>query len=106
MPLHLTPELEHRLEQLAARTERTPEELAQEALDRFVSEQEEILAAIQEGDNDIASGNVLPHEEVVARFQKRQWIAAVEEGRAAAQRGDLIDHEAVMTMMDDIIENG
>jgi predicted transcriptional regulator len=71
MPLHLTPELEQRLQQLAAQSGRTPEQLAQEALDLFLTEQEEILAAIQEGDDDIASGNVLPHEEVVARFEKR-----------------------------------
>jgi predicted transcriptional regulator len=71
MPLHLTPELEQRLEQVAAQSGRTPEELAHEALDRFVTEQEEILAAIQEGDDDIAAGRVLDHEEVVARFEKR-----------------------------------
>jgi len=39
-------------------------------LDRFVTEQEEILAAIKE-DDDIAAGRVLDHEEVVARFERR-----------------------------------
>ena len=71
MPLHLTPELEQRLAQLAAQTDRTPEEFALEAVDLFVTEQEEILAAIREGDDDIAQGNVLSHEEVVARFERR-----------------------------------
>ena len=71
MPLHLTPELEQRLEQVAAQTGRAREELAHEVLDRFLTEQEEILAAIKEGDDDIAAGRVLAHEEVVARFEKR-----------------------------------
>jgi predicted transcriptional regulator len=71
MSLHLTPELERRLEQLAAQTGRTPEDLTVEALDLFVTEQEESIAAIREGDDDIARGNVLSHEEVVARFERR-----------------------------------
>jgi predicted transcriptional regulator len=71
MPLHLTPGLEQRLKRLAAQTGRAPEELAHEVLDRFVTEQEEILAAVKEGDDDIAAGRVLDHEEVVARFEKR-----------------------------------
>jgi predicted transcriptional regulator len=48
---------------------------------------------------------------VVARFEKRithkkQLLAAVEEERAAARQGELVDREEVMTMMDNIIENG
>jgi predicted transcriptional regulator len=71
MPLRLTPELEQRLAQLASQSRRTPEQVTEEALDLFLTEQEEILAAIKEGDDDIAAGRVLDHEEVVARFEKR-----------------------------------
>jgi predicted transcriptional regulator len=71
MPLRLTPELEQRLAQLASQSRRTPEQLTEEALDLFLTEQEEIFAAIKEGDDDIAARRVLDHEEVVARFEKR-----------------------------------
>lgn len=70
MPLHLTPELEQRLEQLAAQTDRTPEEIALEGMDRFLAYEEEILAAVKKGEEDIAAGRVLEHHEVVARINR------------------------------------
>jgi predicted transcriptional regulator len=111
MPLHLTPELEQRLAQLAAQTGRSPDEIAQEALEEYATHLESLIADIREGEESADREGWLTHEEVVARFEKllthkKQLIAAVEEGRAAARRGELVDHEEVMAMMDDIIENG
>jgi predicted transcriptional regulator len=106
MPLHLTPELEQRLAQLAARSGRSPDAIAQEALEEYATHIETLIADVREGEESAEREGWLTHEEVFERLQKRQLIAAVDEGRDAAQRGDLIDHETVMTMMDDIIENG
>ena len=69
MTLHLTPALEQRLEHLAAQVHRTPDELAQEGMDRFLAYEEEILAAVQKGEEDIKAGRVLEHHEVVARIE-------------------------------------
>ena len=111
MPLHLTPELERRLAQIAARSGRSPDEIAQEALEGYATHLESLIADIREGEESAEREGSLTHEEVFARIEKllthkEQLIAAVEEGRAAARRGDLVDHEEVMAMMDSIIENG
>jgi predicted transcriptional regulator len=106
MPLHLTPELEQRLAQLAAHSGRSPDEIAQEALEGYATHLESLIANIREGEESAEREGWLSNEEAFARLQKKQLIAAVEEARAAAQRGELVDHEEVMAMMDNIIENG
>lgn len=71
MAIRLTPALEQRLQHLADETHRTPEEIAEDAMDIYVSDYEELRAAVQEADDEIARGECVPHEEVVARFEKR-----------------------------------
>jgi predicted transcriptional regulator len=70
MPVQLKPELEDRLQHLAACTSRTPDELAEEGLERFIAYEEDLLMAVKRGNEDIAAGRVLEHEAVVARIEK------------------------------------
>jgi len=38
-------------------------------MDRFLAYEEEVLAAVQKGEEDIKAGRVLEHHEVVARIE-------------------------------------
>jgi len=70
MPVQLKPELEDRLQHLAERTSRTPDELAEEGLERFIAYEEDLMMAVKRGNEDIAAGRVVEHEVVVARMEK------------------------------------
>ena len=70
MAVHLTPAQEQRLQHLAAETHRTPDELAQEGVDRFLAYEEDLHAAVKRGREDIVAGRLLEHEEVFARINK------------------------------------
>jgi predicted transcriptional regulator len=70
MTVHLTPIQEKRLQHLAAHAGRTPDELVQEEVDRFLAYEEEMLWAVQRGNEDIAAGRVLEHSQVVARIER------------------------------------
>ena len=71
MPLHLTPEIEQRFAQLAAQTGRSPEELANEALDSYLSHVERLIADVREGEESAEREGWLTHEEVFERLNKR-----------------------------------
>ena len=71
MPLHLTPELEQRLAQLAAQTSRSPDEIAQEALEGYATYLESLIADIREGEESVEREGWLTHEEVFERLNKR-----------------------------------
>lgn len=68
MAVHLTPAQEQRIQDLAAQAHRTPDEIAQEGMDRFLAYEEEVLAAVRRGDEDIKAGRLLEHQEVVDRI--------------------------------------
>lgn len=70
MTLQLTPALEQRLEQVAAQTHRSPEELAQEGVDRYLVQEEQTLAIIERGRADIAAGRLVTSEDVLARIER------------------------------------
>lgn len=70
MSIHLTPIQEQRLQHLATYSGRTADELVQEEMDRFLAYEEEMLRAVQRGDEDIAAGRLLEHSEVVARVER------------------------------------
>ncbi len=70
MTVQLTPVQEARLQNLAARTALTPDELVRGTVDRFLDQEEDFLAAIKRGDEDIAAGRLIEHDEVVARIEK------------------------------------
>ena len=70
MAVHLTPALEQELQELAAQSNITPDELAQHALEDFVAYRRDLNDAVKRGDEDIAAGRVLEHDEVIARINR------------------------------------
>ena len=70
MPVQLKPEQEERLQHLAERTSRTPDQLAQEVVERFLADEEDLEAAVQRGREDIAAGRLIEHDEVLARIDR------------------------------------
>jgi predicted transcriptional regulator len=71
MAVHLTPAQEQRLEQLAAQSNRTPDELAQEAFDSYLKHIEALSGAVREGEESAERDGWVPHEEVFDRLNKR-----------------------------------
>ena len=69
MTLQLGPALEQGIEHLAALTRRSPEELAQEGMDRFLAQEEQTLAILERGRADISAGRLLEPEEVLAQIE-------------------------------------
>ena len=70
MAVQLTPALEHQLQQLAAQSDRTADQLAQQALESFVAYRQDLNDAVRRGNEDIAAGRLVEHEEVVARIER------------------------------------
>ena len=70
MALHLTPALQERLEHLASEAHRSPDDLAQEVMENYLTEQEDLRAALHEAEDQIDRGEFLTHEEVFARINK------------------------------------
>lgn len=70
MQLHLTPEQEARLVELAARDGRSPDQLLQDALDRFFEADADFVEAVKKGLASLDRGEGLPHEEVGARIER------------------------------------
>lgn len=70
MTVHLTPALEQDLQDLAAQSNSTPDEIAQHALEDFVAYRRDLKEAVRRGDEDIAAGRVLEHDQVVARVER------------------------------------
>jgi predicted transcriptional regulator len=71
MAVQLKPEQEQRLQQLAAQSGLTADEYLQQQVDSILEYQEDLAAAVKRGDEDIAAGRLLSHEEVFARIDKR-----------------------------------
>jgi predicted transcriptional regulator len=67
---------QERLTELAEKTRRPSDVLANEALAAYVQQELDIIAGIEEGLADIAAGRVTPHEEVDAEI--RALIAAAK----------------------------
>jgi predicted transcriptional regulator len=71
MTVHLTAAQEQRLEHLAAQSERSSDELAQEAIDKFLDHKESLIAEVREGEESAEREGWLSHEEVFERLNKR-----------------------------------
>ena len=71
MEIHLTPEREARLNQLAARSGRNTAELVQEAVDRLLDYESWFIQEVEKGLAQSTRGELIEHEEVVARIEKR-----------------------------------
>jgi predicted transcriptional regulator len=71
MEVHLTPEKEAKLNQLAARSGKNTAELVQEAVDRLLDYETWFIQEAEKGLAQAARGELIDHEEVVTRIEKR-----------------------------------
>ena len=70
MQVQLTPDQETRLVELAARDGRSPDQLLQEALDRFFEAESDFVEAVMKGLASLDRGEGLTHEEVGKRIDR------------------------------------
>ncbi len=71
MELHLTPEKEALLQQLASRTGRPAADLLEEAVDRFLDYDAWFIREVEKGQVQARSGELIDHDVVVARIEQR-----------------------------------
>lgn len=71
MEIHLTPEKEALLRQVAARTGQDAAQVVQEAVDRLLDHDTWFIREVEKGQMQAAKGDLLEHDEVVARIEKR-----------------------------------
>lgn len=67
----ISPKLDAGLVRLAQLTGRPKSWLLCEAIQSYVTGEEEFIAAVKEGLSDMRAGRVLEHEQVVRRFERR-----------------------------------
>jgi len=70
MEVKLTPELEAKLDSIAAKQGRDAQSLVQEAVERLVGYDEWFVREVEKGLAQIERGEVLEHEEVGVRLEK------------------------------------
>jgi len=70
MGLELTPELQAKLEEVAAQQGRDAQFLVREAVERLVDYDKWFVREVEKGLAQIERGEVLEHEEVGARIEK------------------------------------
>jgi predicted transcriptional regulator len=71
MEIHLTPEKEALLRQLAARTGQDTTEVVQEAVDRLLDHEAWFIQEVEKGQLQAGKGELIDHDELVARIEKR-----------------------------------
>ena len=71
MELHLTPEKEALLRQLAARTGRPTADLLEEAVDRFLDYDAWFIREVEKGQAQARGGEPIDHDAVVVRIEQR-----------------------------------
>lgn len=70
MEVHLTPEQEAKLGDIASRTGRQTREVVQAAVDRLLDEESVFIEAIERGFASLDRGEYVEHEEVGDRLQR------------------------------------
>ena len=71
MEIHLTPEKEALLRQVAARTGQDAAQVVQEAVDRLLDHDTWFIREVETGQLHAAKGDLMEHDEVVARIERR-----------------------------------
>jgi predicted transcriptional regulator len=71
MVVRLSPELQAKLDRLAAQQGRDTESLVQETLERLVGYDEWFIREVEKGLAQVERGEVLEHDEVGTRIEKR-----------------------------------
>jgi predicted transcriptional regulator len=72
MELHLTPDTEAKLNDLARRTRRGADELLQEAVDHLVSYNEWFERKVRDSQAAVARGEIVPNDTVGAWLEARE----------------------------------
>jgi predicted transcriptional regulator len=70
MEVHLTPEQQHQLAELAAHRGRDTDTLAQEAISRYLAEEARFIEAVELGEAALQRGEYLTHEQVGERLNR------------------------------------
>ena len=70
MEIHLTPEKEALLRQVAARTGQDAAQVIQEAVDRLLDHDAWFIQEVEKGQSQAVKGDLIEHDEVVARIEK------------------------------------
>jgi len=70
MQVNLPPELQAKLDRIAAKQGRKAESLVNEAVERLVGYDAWFIQQVEKGLAQVERGEVLEHEEVVARVEK------------------------------------
>jgi predicted transcriptional regulator len=68
--VHLTPEQQHHLAELASQRGRDADALAQEAISRYLAEEARFVETVQMGEEALRRGEYLTHEQVGERLGK------------------------------------
>lgn len=71
MEIHLTPEKEALLRQVAARTGQDAAQVVQEAVDRLLDHDTWFVREVEKGQLQAAQGDLIDHDEVVVRIERR-----------------------------------
>jgi predicted transcriptional regulator len=69
MQVNLPPELQAKLDRMAAQQGRQPESLVNEAVERLVGYDEWFIRQVEKGLTQVERGEVLEHEQVVAKVE-------------------------------------
>ena len=70
MEVHLTPEQQHQLAELATPRGRDPDTLAQEAISRYLAEEAHFIEAVKLGEEALQRGEYLTHQQVGERLNR------------------------------------
>ena len=70
MEVHLSPEQSSRLVELARERGREPHLLAEEAITRYLEEEDRFVDAVKLGESQLERGEYLTHEEVGNHIQR------------------------------------
>ena len=70
MEVHLSPDKQARLQEIANRVGKNTEQMVEEAVDRMLEYDERFVAAVEEGRSSARRGELLEHDEVVERIDK------------------------------------
>ena len=68
MQVNLPPELQAKLDRIAAQQGRAPESLVNEAIERFVGYDEWFIRQVEKGLAQLERGETLEHEQVAAKM--------------------------------------
>ncbi len=70
MEIHLTPEKEARLRELAAQTGQDTAQMIEEAVDRLLDYDSWFIGEVEKGQAEAARGDLISHEEVGRRIEQ------------------------------------